>query len=208
MTGPYRQRDHAAARRAGLIWLTSHVLVASGDEPLGDRELVRPARDGMLVEADGGVGALHPVPGTGAAAKGVHLVPGEVATPRAHRVTRRTVPSAAQQSEPPVLHLIQVENARHPDHQREHAGQQPPLQSPILILETRPCRRQPVQGRRQEEECSRVVRGGKKNSADGVGRATPGCGNPSDATATAGEFSDAPAAARSAASRPYFFMKW
>jgi hypothetical protein len=79
----------------------------------------------MLVVAEQGSIALDEVPGAGAAAEGIDLIPRQVSTPAADAVPRRAAPAAAQQGETHVLHLVKVPQPLQADHQGEDAGQQP-----------------------------------------------------------------------------------
>ena len=89
-------------------------------------------------------------------------VPVQMATPAAHRMTRRASPSARQQSESQILHRIEMEHSLEPDHQGEDAGQQLPAQGAIVVAEALLRDREPFQRNRQEEERPRVLRRGKR----------------------------------------------
>src|SRR5262249_59503200 len=87
-----------------------HVLAAGGEVALGDTELVCPAGDGVLVVAEQGRLVADQVPGAGAAAEGLDLVPPQVTTPAPDRVAAGAAAAAAEQGEAQVLHLGPGEN--------------------------------------------------------------------------------------------------
>src|SRR5262245_14841402 len=153
--------------------LAAHVLVAGAHVALADGELPRPAGQGVIVEADQGVVAVDPLPGARPAAEGIDLVPAQVPPPTAHEVPRRAGAAAAEYSEAPVLHLVQVEKPLQADDRGEHAGQQPALERAVVIGEAAPGNGQPVEGSGQEQEGAGVLGGGKKNSGGGCGRGAP-----------------------------------
>src|SRR3977135_2922200 len=72
---------------------------------------------------------------TGAAAKGIDLIPRQVPPPGPDRVSRRTMSATAQSGEAQVFHFVQMENAFHAHHQREDAGQQALPQGAVVVGE-------------------------------------------------------------------------
>src|SRR6202043_3965996 len=95
--GTHRQIPAAIDAKAVKQLLTTHVLIACGDVALADVELARPAGDGVFVEADALVLAAEQMPGTGAATKGIDLVPRHVSPPTADEVPRRAASPPTQQ---------------------------------------------------------------------------------------------------------------
>ena len=210
------------------------VLVAGGNVALADRELVGPAWDAVLVEADQGVVAADPIPGGGAATKGIDFVPGQVPAPGADLLPRRAGAAAGEQGEARIVHLLEMEDALQADHRGEHTGQQSALQGPVGVLEAFLGGGEPVEGLGQEQEGAGVVGGCKKKSLGGRGTA-PVAGGPLAVAGTTAlgttvavvvgrvggsdtpwvAPSDAPRAAaeagsasrRQARSRPYFLRK-
>src|SRR5262249_40351308 len=106
-------------------FLAAHVLVARGHVALAEGVLARPARQGVLVEADQGVVAADPLPGGSPPAEGIDLVPAQVPPPAADEVPRRAGAAAAEHGEAPVLHLAKMEEALQADDGGEHTAQQP-----------------------------------------------------------------------------------
>jgi hypothetical protein len=139
------------------------------------------------------------------------LVPGEMATPRADEVPRRTPPTAAEKRESQVFHLVEMEHAWHADHQGEYAAEQSAPERPVLVTEAVLRGGQPAQGVGQQQEGAGVLRGREKNSACGSGTGNPAAGGWGCVAAKGslpGESSAAKARLRPARSSPYFFMKW
>ena len=167
----HRQEAAAVQVEAGEQLLATHVLIAGGDIALANGKLLGPAGDGVLVEADPRIGVAEPVPRTGAAAKGIDLVPGQVPPPTADGMTRRTATAAAQSGEAGILHLVQVKDALQADDQREDAGQQPLTQGTVSVGEAVLGGGQPVQGGRHQQEGTRVLgfRGEKGGGGSGTG---------------------------------------
>src|SRR5439155_2895851 len=122
-----------------------------GDVALADVEFLRPARDGVLVEAHQSVLVVEQVPRASAAAESIDLVPGQVPPPATDQVPRRTAAAAAQPGEAWVFHLVQMEDAFHAYHQGEDAGQQALPQAAVIVRETVLGRSQPVQGSWHQE---------------------------------------------------------
>src|ERR1019366_10151899 len=103
-------------------FFATHVLVAGGDVALADAEFLGPTRDGVLVEAHQCVLVTEQMPRAGAAAKGIDFMPGQVPTPAADGVPRRTTAAATQSGEAGVFHVVQMEDTFHAGDQGEDAG--------------------------------------------------------------------------------------
>src|SRR6202035_4838185 len=151
------------------------------------------------------------VPRTGAAAKGIHRVPGQVPPPGTDRVARRTAAATAQSGKAEVFHLVQMEDAFHAYHQGEDAGQQALSQGAVVVRETFLGRGQPVQGLRHQQERPRVVRPRREKGGGGSGTGWLGS-TVSTGRGSAGVWPalgrGAVASARVARSRPNFLQKW
>ena len=102
----------------------AHVLVACGDIAFANVEFVRPAWDGVFVEADQGVIAVDQVPRAGATTEGIDLIPGQVATPGTDKLTPGNGQTPGEQGEAAVGQLLQMKDAFEPDHGSKSTGQQ------------------------------------------------------------------------------------
>jgi len=199
--GPFDAQKPVAFRLVAVEeFLAVHVLVAGGDVALAQGELAGPAWDGVLVEADQGVPVADQVPGVSAAAEGIDLVPGQVTPPAADEVPRRAGEPAGEQGEASVLHLVEVEDASHADHQGEHAGQQSATQRAVLVRETPLGRGEPAEGGGQQEEGAGVLSGREKNWRGGGGTGSRTAADP--ATAAGSGWAEATVAGAAADGRP------
>ena len=138
-----------------------------------DAKLPRPARDGVLIEAEPGRTATDEVPGEGAATEGLHLVPTQVPPPAADEVPRRTRQPSRQQGEAAILHRVEVEQALQTDHQAEDAGQQAALQGVVRIDETVLRRGQPAQGLGHQQEGTGILCPCEEKGGGGNGTGRP-----------------------------------
>ena len=188
--------------------LAAHVFVAGGHVALSDRESAGPAGNAVLVEADRGFFARDPVSRTGAATEAIDLIPGEMPTPRADQVPRRTPPTAAEKRESQVLHLVEMKDAWHADHQGKHTAQQSAPERSVLVAKAVLRGGQPTQGVGQQQEGAGVLRGREKNPAFGSGTGNPAARGWASLMARGSGPSAAEARLRPARSSPYFFMKW
>src|SRR5262249_52483317 len=170
---PHRQVAAAQYIETVEELLATHELVARRDVALLDVELMGPARDGVLVVVAQDVLTLEEVPGAGAAAEGIDLVPGQVAPPATDRVSRGTTTAAAQQGKAHVLPLVQMPDPLQADDQDKDAAQQAALQGAPLVGEAVPGHGQPLQRRRHQQEGAGVLRACEEKGGAGVGTGWP-----------------------------------
>jgi hypothetical protein len=152
--------------------LATHVLVAGGDVAFGDAELVRPAGNAVFVIADQSQVIAQPLPGTGAAAEGIDRVPGQMASPAADQLTRRTTTAAGQQGEPQVVHLLQMPEPLQADDQSKGAGQEAAWQTAERIGQTGAGNGQPAERLAHQQEGARILRVSEQKGGAGTAAST------------------------------------